>query len=317
MFQVRDYYLMIAMRTIAITGGTGFVGRHLANALSKAGNKIIIFSRSPQKQPNEDLITYSYWDPMKSEIDIPQLSRINAVVNLAGTGIGDQKWTKKRKNAIFNSRVRGTSFLVQQLLENAPACNTFISASAIGFYGPDRAGVVPFKENAPAYNDFLAQTCLGWEKASELVAETMRRVIFRFGIVLGRDGGSFPRFAQPQSFGIVPILGTGKQAISWIHIDDLVSLLQMALNDDRWNGIYNAVAPAAISNAQLMKTIAKQKGGIKIPIHVPGALLKLALGELGAEVLKSCTVSAEKIIQNGFRHQYDTIDKAVEDILAR
>lgn len=316
MFQAERLLNNTDMRTIAITGGTGFVGRHLTNALTAAGHRVIIFSRSPQQHKDQPLITYSYWDAAKEEIDILQLKEINAVINLAGTGIGDKRWTKKRKSAIFNSRIQGTSFLVQQLLQHAPACHTFISASAIGFYGPDRSGIIPFKENAPAYTDFLAHTCAQWEKASEPLADKMRRVIFRFGIVLGKGGGSFPRFAQPQSFGIVPILGNGRQAISWIHIDDLVSLLQLAATDDKWEGIYNAAAPAAVSNAQLMKTIAKEKGGIKIPFHVPEGLLKIALGEMATEVLKSCTVSADKILQHGFRHQYDTIDKAVRSILS-
>ena len=105
------------MKTVAITGGTGFVGRQLTHSLTKAGNRVIIFSRTPQKHQNEELITYSYWDARKEEIDLPQLSRINAVVNLPGTGIGDKRWTEKRKAAIFNSRVNGTSFLVQQLLK--------------------------------------------------------------------------------------------------------------------------------------------------------------------------------------------------------
>ncbi len=136
-----------------------------------------------------------------------------------------------------------TQFLIGQLRQYAPACKTLISASAIGYYGPDHVGAEPFTESSPPCSDFLADTCRQWEEAALNAAGFMRTVILRFGIVMGRESGAFPKFAQPLSFGIMPILGGGSQVVSWIEVHDLAKLIVYALENARLSGIYNAVAP--------------------------------------------------------------------------
>lgn len=302
------------MLTIGITGGTGFVGHHLTRLLLNKGHKVIIFSRETVQTYREPNLNYALWNPDKKQCDINALQELNGVVHLAGAGIADKRWTAERKKVIVDSRVKGTEFLVEQLKLHAPNCKVLISASATGFYGPDREGLSPFTEAAPPYPDFLGNTCKMWEAASESASHFLRRAIVRFGIVLGKESGAFPEFAGPMKFGIMPILGSGKQIVSWIHVDDLVQILFKLIEDDRLFGIYNGVSPDPVTHKKLMQTIAHEKGGVKIPVPAPTFALKIGLGEMSVEILKSCTVSARKILDAGYIFQYPTIEDAVRDL---
>lgn len=304
------------MKAIGITGGTGFIGHHLARQLQRTGNQVYIFTRKPEKKKKSRNLRYAYWNPKENKIDLNALREIHTMVHLAGAGIADKRWTARRKKEIVESRVKGTDFLVSQLRAYAPACTTLIAASAIGYYGPDRSSS-PFIEESPPYNDFLAKTCVQWEKASLAASDFLRTVIFRFGHVLGKDGGAFPKLAAPTSFGLVPIIGTGRQVMSWIHIDDHIRMLHAAITSERYSGVYNAVAPNPVSYTDLMKAIARAKGGLKMTAHIPTFVLKLLLGEVSDELCKSTNASAQKIIGQGFRFQYPTIDAAVAQLLSR
>lgn len=303
------------MKTIGITGGTGFIGRHLTKLLTDRGDKVVIFTRHPVNKKETYRVSYAYWDPDKSRCDIDALSTVNAMVHLAGAGIADKRWTIERKKEIVTSRTKGTRFLVGQLKIHGRACNTLVTASATGYYGPDRPGLIPYKEDAPSYNDFLSKTCVRWEDESKKAADLLRTVTLRFGVVLGKEGGAFPQFARPIDFGVMPVLGSGSQAVSWIHVSDLCKMILYAIDQSHVKGIYNAVAPEPVTNKKLMRTIAGVKGGIKIPVPVPAFALKLLLGEMSEEVLKSCTVAADKIQQAGFVFQYPNIKEAVKAIL--
>jgi uncharacterized protein len=302
------------MDTVGITGGTGFIGHHLCKLLIDNHYNVIIFTRDMHKVSRLKHVKYSYWSPAEKKFDVSYFKQLQGVIHLAGAGI-DKRWTKKRKEEIVNSRVEGTKFLIEKLAEHAPQCKTFIAASAIGYYGSDPTNNIPFYEEAPPADDFLAHTCKLWEEQSHQAETWMRTVILRFGIVLGKDDGVFRQFANPQNFGIVPILGNGKQIISWIHVDDLCHIIQWALKHPDLKGTYNAVAPHPVSQKELMKTIAKVKGGIKLPIYVPNPVLKAVLGELAGEVLKSSTVKADKIMRAGYQFIHPQIDKAVANIL--
>jgi len=304
------------MQTIGITGGTGFVGHHLTALLNNNGYRVIIFTRDLHKVSRVKNVKYSFWSPAEKKFDVSYLKELDAVIHLAGAGVADKRWTKKRKEEIRDSRVQGTRFLVERLMQHAPNCKTLIAASAIGFYGEDQPkDSRPFDENGNPAADFLAETCKSWEQESYKAVDCMRTVILRFGIALGADDGAFPQFSKPQNFGIVPILGNGRQMISWIHVDDLCQLIFWSLNNKKIAGVYNAVAPYPVSHKRLMDTIATVKGGLKLRIPVPAPLLKIGLGELSTEILKSCTVSAEKIQQGGFSFQYPDIKAAVKNIL--
>ncbi|MCW3123647.1 MAG: hypothetical protein JWQ38_3139 [Flavipsychrobacter sp.] len=303
------------MSTIGITGGTGFVGTHLTSLLVSKGYKVVIFTRHLPKATSKPPITYAHWDEDLGACDINGLKQLDAVVHLAGAGIADKRLTEKRKKEIVDSRVEGTEFLISKLKEHAPNCKTMVAASATGIYGADVPGIAAFTEAAPPANDFLGTTCQKWEAASSKASSFLRTTILRFGIVLGEESGAFPQFANPTSFGVVPILGSGNQVISWIEVDDLARLILFALEQQQISGTFNAVTPNPVTNRQLMKTISKIKGGIKIPVPVPAFLLKAALGELSEEVLKSCTVSAARTLSTGFTFNYPDITAAVTAIL--
>lgn len=305
------------MITVGITGGTGFIGRHLCKLLRDAGNEVVIFTRTPMKQHDVPHVHYAYWNPYEDKFDLIHLKKVDAMIHLAGAGIADKRWTKKRKKEIVHSRVHTTRFLVSQLKEFGKNCKTLISTSAIGYYGADKNGKGAFQESDPPSHDFLGQTCKKWEAEAHRADDFLRTVIFRFGIVLGREDGMFPQLAKPASLGVLPLLGGGSQVISWIHADDLCRMMIQAIQHPEISGTFNAVTPNPVSQKQLMQTIAKVKGGVKIPVPVPKLALKLMLGEMSSEVLKSCTVSADKTLQAGFKLEYDTPDKAVREILGK
>lgn len=308
---------MADTKIIGITGGTGFVGSHLSRMLVAKGHKVVIFTTHPAKKKKIPGYTYSYWNPEEGKCDLVYLKKLDAVVNLAGAGIADKHWTAKRKKEIVDSRVHATEFLTRRLREYGENCSTFISASASGYYGPDRNNSGPFEETAPHYHDFLGDTCAKWEETAMNVSDIMRTVIFRFGIVMGRESGMFKKLAQPMALGVLPILGSGYQVVSWIHIEDLSRMLYRAITDTSIKGIYNAAAPHPVSHKTLMHIISHAKKGIRIPFHVPAPLLRYMLGEMSKEVLKSCTVSADKALKAGFEFEYDTAEKAVADILSQ
>lgn len=304
------------MKTIGITGGTGFTGKNIAKLLISKGYDVVIFTRNTIRRPSLPHLSYAVWNPQTQEADYIALQKLDGIIHLAGEGVADKRWTAKRKKAILESRTLVTTFLVKLLQEHSPNCKVFIGASAIGYYGPDR-DTAPFIENSLPYNDFLGSTCVQWEATSEPLKQTMRRVLLRNGIVLGNDGGAFPKFEQPTRFGIYPKLGGGKQILSWIHIDDLAALYVYALEHEHMTGAYNAVAPSPVSQKLLMYTIAHIKGFPPLGIPVPAWLLKLVLGEMSIEVLKSATVSSAKTEASGFEFQYPTISKAVKQLLEK
>lgn len=300
------------MQTIGIIGGTGFVGGHLKKLLLARGHNVIIFTRDVANYIPEPNLRYAHWNLHKGVCDLKALREADAIVNLAGAGIADKRWTELRKEEIKNSRTQTTAYLVNQILQYAPNCKAFIAASAIGFYGEDNGGG-PFNEDAPPATDFLGETCRLWEAESLRAAENIRTAVLRFGIVLGKENGALPQLAMPLNFRLKPILGTGRQMVSWIAVSDLAEMLAFAISNNI-SGIYNAVAPQPVSHFQLMNSIAKVKGGPFIPVHTPAVLLKMMLGEMSVEVLKSCTVSSTKIQEKGFTFNHPNILNALHSI---
>jgi uncharacterized protein len=308
--------------TILITGGTGMIGKALTEALLQRGFHIIILTRKPGNQKsNNPQLTYGGWDVHEKTIDKEAISKADFIIHLAGASVAEKRWTKKRKQEIVNSRVESGKLLVDSLKTISNNVKAVISASGIGWYGPDSLsfgegrGEV-FKEDAPFYKDFLGNTCKQWEEAIEPVSLLdMRLVKLRIGIVLSNEGGAMKEFKRPLKFGLATILGSGKQIISWIHVDDLIRIFLYAIDTETLSGTFNAVAPDPVTNKQLIMQLAeKERGKFFIPVHVPTFVLKLMLGEMSVEILKSTAVSAEKIQQAGFIFQYPTIDTAIRQL---
>lgn len=303
------------MATVLVTGGTGMIGQALTKLLAAKGFDVIILSRQKDKKSNRQRVSYAQWNVEEGTIDSAALQQADYIVHLAGAGVADERWTEERKKEILTSRTHSGALLVKALRTTPNKVKAVVGASAIGWYGadPQIPNARPFTEEAGPDNSFLGDTCRQWEASIEPLAETYRLVKYRIGIVFSNAGGAYKEFKKPLQFGTATILGSGRQIISWIHVDDLVRLFLFAIENENLLGVYNAVAPQPVSNKRLMHLMGKQKG-FYIPVPVPAAALKIALGEMSVEVLKSATVSSQKIENAGFTFQHPTIEGAVKHL---
>ncbi len=302
------------MKTILVTGGNGLVGKVLVEKLVKLDYKVIVLSRSKKKESEN--ISYALWNINKGEIDIEAIKKVDAIIHLAGAGVMDKKWTDEYKKEIEHSRTKSSGLIIDALKNNEHKVKTIVSASAIGWYGEDKGDGLFFKEDEKSAEGFLGNTCKLWEQSVEAAAALNIRVCkLRIGIVLSKDGGAYKEFKTPLKFGIAAILGSGKQIISWIHIEDLCNQFIFALENDSMHGSYNAVTAMPVSNKVLTLQIANvTRGNFFIPIHVPTFMLKIILGDRSIEILKSTTVSNEKIVNAGYKYLYPSIEEAVKNI---
>ena len=302
--------------TVLITGGTGLVGNALANALIESGYTVIILSRSLSDKQTGENLSYALWDVEKQEIDTAAIQAADFIVHLAGAGVVAKKWTDAYKQEIVDSRTQSSQLIYKALKNNENKVKAIISASAIGWYGADTEPLKPFTENDAADNSFLGQTCKLWEDSIEPVTGLGKRLVkLRTGIVLSNDGGALAEFKKPIRFGVAGILGNGNQVVSWIHIDDLCRMFIAAIENEKMEGSYNAVAPQPVSNRMLTLTLAKAiHGKFYLPMHVPAFILKIMMGQRSIEVLKSTTVSGKKMLDTGFTFNFNNIESALANL---
>lgn len=304
------------METVLITGGTGTIGKALSSLLVSKGYRVIILSRGDHSATEN--VTFAKWDVSKKYVDLQAIASADHIVHLAGEGIADKRWSKKRKKAIVESRVKSGELIVSSLRDNPNKVKTVVSASGIGWYGEDKKGGRPFKESDPPADNFLGETCRLWEESIQPVEGLGKRlVIYRTGIVLSNDGGAFPEFVRPMKFGIAGILGSGRQVVSWIHVEDIVRAYVEAIENSHLRGVYNAVARESVSNKELTLRIARARRRPFIAMHVPGFGLKALVGEVSVEVLKSADVDGSRLRDSGFNLIYPTIESAINDLVKR
>lgn len=305
------------MQTVLITGGTGMVGTSLTQLLLSKGYHVIVLTRKPQVSQIPNL-TYAVWDIAKGTIDPLAIEKADTIVHLAGAGVADKRWSKKRKQEIVDSRVMSGALLVKYLTEIPHQVKTVVSASAIGWYGPDTEHSLQygFTETDPVDVAFLGDTCKQWEDSVKPIeTKGIKLVSLRIGIVLNKQGGALAEFIKPAQFGLATIFGTGNQMVSWIHYKDLCKMILLGIESDSLKGIYNAVSPDPISNKDLIIAITKKLRGFYLPIPVPAFVLKIMLGEMSIEILKSAKVSSNKIENAGFKFDYPTLHTALNDLL--
>ncbi|MCA9614329.1 MAG: TIGR01777 family oxidoreductase [Myxococcales bacterium] len=292
---------------IAITGSSGLVGTALGKALRTRGDEVVALVRRAPRSAGE-----VRWDPSERRVDVAGLEGVDALVHLAGENIADGRWTEARKRAIRDSRVLGTEAVAQAVAELSSK-PVLVSASAIGIYG-DR-GDAPLTEDATPGEGFLAEVCVAWEQAAEAARVAGRRVVHpRIGIVLARDGGALGKMVTPFKLGVGGVLGSGRQYMSWVHVDDLVAQLLRAIDDTSLQGPFNAVAPEAVTNAEFTKALGR---AVKRPtfLPVPRFAAKLAFGsELAEEaLLASARVVPEVLTERGFAWRFPSLDRALAD----
>jgi uncharacterized protein (TIGR01777 family) len=298
----------VAIVQIAITGSTGLIGKALVRALRDEGLTVIRLVRRPATAEDE-----VRWDPF-GEVDSASLEGVDAVVHLAGAGLGDHRWTETYKREVRDSRIEGTRTLSRALarLDRRPA--VFVSGSAVGFYGD--TGDLAVDESAPAGEGFLADLCVGWEAAAQPAVDAGIRVVHpRSGVVLSRDGGLLAKTLPLFRLGLGGRLGSGKQWMSWISVADHIAALRFLINDGL-QGPVNLTAPEPVTNATYTRAIGRALHRPS-PFIVPAPALRLALGEFADEgALVSQRALPDRLAKAGFTFAHPDIDTALADVLS-
>lgn len=302
------------METVIITGGSGLIGKQLSRKLKEKGYKVALLGRTAI--PDSDIPFYK-WDPDKSMIDKEAVSKADYIIHLAGAGIGDKRWTKKRRQLISDSRVKTGELIFNEVQKTVTNLKAFISASGIGYYGTITSDKIFTETDQPA-NDFLGEICRKWEQMSDKFEESgIRTVKIRTGVVLTGNGGALGRMIPIVRMGIGSALGSGKQYMPWIHIEDLCNIYIKAITDKSLKGAYNAVSPEHITNKNLMRTLAKV---LRKPFFfhaVPSFTLKILFGKMSGILLDGSRVSSDKIISAGYNFEFPDLESALKNLFPK
>lgn len=294
---------------ILITGGTGFIGTPLTRELRSNGHSVTVTTRS--KTVAKDKLTWNPPDLIPQDV----ISTFDAVINLAGEPIAPQRWSKERKSRILSSRINTTTALVEAMKNVNARPKVLVSASAIGYYGSHGDEYVT--EDTPPADDFLADVCKQWEAAAYKALDMGVRVVtVRIGGVLEADGGALPQMALPFKFFLGGPIGSGRQWFSWIHRDDIIGIIKFALENESISGPLNLTAPTPVTNKEFSRALGRVLRRPSI-VAVPGFVIKLTLGELGAVLLTGQRVLPEKVMKAGYRFKYSDVSEALKAIFHR
>ena len=301
-----------AKTKVLITGGSGLVGSRLTELLLNSGYEVAHLSTSKRRASRPDGVVVHGWNPAEGSIDADALNGVTSIINLAGASIS-KRWTVEYKKEIRSSRVDSLRTLYKALENTKHSVTSLISSSAVGYY-PSRVGE-DFVETDAHGNDFLGSVSQEWEaEANRFESLGLRVAILRTGIVLSMKGGALPVMAKTVRWFVGAPLGSGKQTLPWIHIDDLCGMYQHAIEKEL-NGAFNAVGPTGATNKEFTLELGKVMSRPIWPINVPSFLLKMILGAQAQLVLISSPSSSKKINDSGFSFKYDTLNKALTDII--
>jgi len=298
-------------KQLLIAGGTGLIGTDLKERALRHGWEVMILSREPG--PGKIV-----WDPAQSTIYLSEVMTFDVIINLAGASIAGGRWTATRKKEIVDSRVNAAATLEKYLQQGLLNTKAYIGASAIGIYG-DR-GKEPIDETSPiiAEDEWMISTVRKWEKGHAGVESLgIRTVIARIGIVMSEKGGALPEIIRTAPFGFLGYFGDGHQIWPWIHIDDLVDIMLLAMDDDRMSGTYLAVAPSPASNKEIVVAASLAYSRHRLVIPVPEFGLQLMLGEMHQMLMQSCNAHPIKLGKENFHFRFNTIEEAMLDLIKK
>lgn len=300
------------LQNVVIAGGTGLVGRRLASALSHLGAKVTVLTRNPSTASVPPGVTPAAWTDA-----VRVLEGADAVINLAGEGIADRRWSPARKQALLASRTESTLRLLVALSQCSRKPPVLVNASAVGIYGAQDG--TPLDETSPTGTGFLTDVCRAWEGAAEgALALGMRLVKLRIGVVLAMDGGALPKMALPVKLFQGSALGHGQQGMSWIHIDDLVGLILEAARNEEYQGPINATAPWPVSNAAFTRHLGRalHRPILPVPAFLTRTAVRLLLGEMADGMLLSgAFVYPRQAGRLGFEFKFPTLDSALGNLI--
>ena len=297
---------------IAVTGASGLIGTALVNFLTSKDHTVHKIARSKSQESGAEID----WLPENGGWDTAFSDGLDAIVHLAGENIASDRWSEKKKEKIRNSRIMGTRRLCEKILKLDKPPGVFVCASAIGFYG-DRGNEILTEESSIG-DCFLSEVCEKWEEEAAVAARANIRVVnLRFAMVLSSEGGALPKMLSAFKKGVGGRLGSGKQYVSWVVIDDVISAIHHVLTDDSLSGPVNVSSPQPITNKVFTKTFGKI---IKRPtfIPMPAFAARLAFGEMADELLLASTrVEPAKLVNSGFKFKYPDIDEALRTVLVK
>ncbi|MGR8930262.1 MAG: TIGR01777 family oxidoreductase [Gammaproteobacteria bacterium] len=300
----------MSTKSVLITGGTGFLGRALTNKLIEAQFDVTILTRSLVKAER------CFGRKVKTITqltDLPDAGRFAALVNLAGAGIFDRRWSDSRKKVLRDSRIDLTEQLVSWISRSKDRPGVLINGSAIGYYG-DQGDEILNEDSTPV-PDFSQRLCADWEAAASRAELLGTRVcLVRTGLVLGKGGGILQRMLLPFRFGLGGRMGDGNQWMSWVHIDDWVAIVMALIADSNMRGAYNATAPTPVTNQVFSATLAKVLNRPML-MPMPAFVLRSLLGEMAELILGSQRVQPTRMMADHFQFRYSHLDVALRDII--
>jgi uncharacterized protein (TIGR01777 family) len=286
---------------VLIVGGTGFIGQALQKALDLSGIAYKILSRRPTKA------NHVFWDPAKKQLDVSTLGSITHIINLAGAGIADQRWSKRRKEELISSRVDSTQFLFEECSKHCPSLEGYIGISGVNAFGFDDS--LCYNETHPFATDFLSSLVEQWEEAHRLFDKLPSFSVFRLGMVLSSQGGAYRKIAAPMKFYMGAVPGSGKQLVPWIHLDDVVGFILYVIQT-KSVGLIHMVSNNS-SMKELTQTIAlKERSKIILP-NIPTFMIRLIFGEMGMLLTESLRIDHTKLTQTAYKTRFNQLSDLI------
>lgn len=298
-------------RRMLIAGGTGLIGTALQEAARQLSWEVDILSR--QVGPG-----FIHWNPEAHQIDLNSPIAYDAIINLAGVPIAGRRWTSARKAAIQDSRIQAAATLEKYLRSGMLKASIYIGASAIGIYGDHGKEVVDEQTPIAQDDDWMVRTVVNWENAHQkLESLSIRVATFRIGLVLSRKGGALKEMLMTAPFGFLGVFGTGRQYWSWIHIDDLVNAMMMAIEKPEMKGIFLAVAPYPVTNRMLTKEVSEAYKPQRLLLPLPRIVLSLLLGKMHVMLFQSLNGHPVRLLEHGYAYKYPMIDQAIKVLFSK